>query len=127
MGFRKDAWATCWSVESKSDTLTTVRLSISRKNKETSEYEEDFSGFVSFYGTANAGKAASLKEKDRIKLGDVDVSAKYDKEKNKTFYTFKCFSFEKADGEKETAEVGEPSETPDIFNKVIEDDDRLPF
>ena len=27
MGFRKDAWATCWGVEVKSDTLTQVRIS----------------------------------------------------------------------------------------------------
>ena len=62
MGFRKDSFATVWSVDAVSDTLTKARVSISRKNKQTGEYETDFSGFVSFVGTASAKKAASLRE-----------------------------------------------------------------
>ena len=76
MGFRKDAYATVWSVEQKSNTLTNGRISISRKNKNTGEYETDFSGFVSFIGTAAAQKASHLKERDRIRIGDVDVTNK---------------------------------------------------
>ena len=94
MGFRKEAFATIWSVEPTSDTLTKARISVSRKNKQTGEYETDFSGFVSFIGTAAAKKATALKEKDRIRLGDVDVTSKYDKEKNVTYTNFKIFSFE---------------------------------
>ena len=37
------------------------RLSISKKNRATGEYEQDFSGFVMFVGTACAKKAAALK------------------------------------------------------------------
>lgn len=85
MGFRKDAWATCWGVEVKSDTLTQVRISTSRKDKQTDEYVQDFSGFVAFVGTAAAKKAAALKEKDRIKLGDVEVTTKYDGDKKVTY------------------------------------------
>lgn len=92
MGFRKEAFATIWSVESTSDTLTKARISISRKNKQTGEYDTDFSGFVSFVGTAAAIKAAGLKEKDRIRLGDVDVTNKYVKEKNITYTNYKIFS-----------------------------------
>ena len=51
MGFRNGAWATCWAVEPKSDTMTTVRLSTSRKERESGEYAQDFSGFVAFVGT----------------------------------------------------------------------------
>ena len=97
MGFRSNSYCTVWSVETVSDTLTKARISISRKNKNTGEYEQDFSAFVSFVGTAAAAKAAKLKEKDRIKLGDVDVSNRYDKEKQREFTTFKVFSFEKED------------------------------
>ena len=80
MGFRKDAYATVWSVEVVSDTMTKGRISVSRKNKQTDEYETEFGGFVSFVGTAAAKKAAGLKERDRIRLGDVDVTNRYDKE-----------------------------------------------
>ena len=94
MGFRKDAYATVWQIESVSNTLTKGRISIDRKNKETDQYEQEFGGFVSFVGTACAAKAMRLKEKDRIKLGDVDVTLRYDKEKKREYTTFKIFSFD---------------------------------
>lgn len=81
-----------------SDTSTKVRMSISRKNKQSGEYEQDFSGFVLAIGTAAAHKAAGLKEGDRIKLGDVDVSTKYDREKKITYTNFKMFSFDVENG-----------------------------
>lgn len=128
MGFRNGAFATIWEVEPVYDTSTKCRISISRKNKETSEYETDFSGFVMFIGTAAAKKAACLKAKDRIKLGNVEVTTKYDKEKNKTYTNFKCFSFEDANG-------NNPTETSADANvekaqSAVDDgevDDRLPF
>lgn len=126
MGFRKDSFATIWSVEPTSDTLTKARISISRKNRQTGEYENDFGGFVSFVGTAAAKKAASLKERDRIKLGDVDVTNRYDKERNTTFTNFKIFSFEMADApqNQQTRATTEPQ--PNVDDGEI-DDDRLPF
>ena len=48
MGFRTGSYATIWTVESASDTRTKARISISRKNKQTGEYDTDFSGFVDF-------------------------------------------------------------------------------
>lgn len=126
MGFRKDSFATIWSVEPMSDTLTKARISISRKNRQTGEYENDFGGFVSFVGTAAAKKAASLKERDRIKLGDVDVTNRYDKEKNATFTNFKIFSFEMTDApqNQQTRATTEPQ--PNVDDGEI-DDNRLPF
>lgn len=127
MGFRKEAFATIWSVESTSDTLTEARISISRKNKQTGEYDTDFSGFVRFVGTAAAKKAAGLKEKDRIRLGDVDVTNKYDKEKNITYTNYKIFSFEtqnEIDGGSRNTESSEPKKPVDDGEV---DDDRLPF
>lgn len=78
MGFRQGSFATIWQVEPVKDTITKAKITTSRKNKSTGEYETDFSGFVTFLGTAAASKAAKLKEKDRIKLGDVDVTRKWD-------------------------------------------------
>lgn len=94
MGFRNGAYATIWEVKPVSDTLVNLRISISHKNKETGEYDVDFSGYVAAIGSNAAKYAAKLKEKDRVRLGDTDVSTKYDKEKNRTYTNFKVFSFE---------------------------------
>ena len=103
MGFRNNAFATVWSVEPGKGNFTKVRLSVRRKNKD-GQYEQDFAGFCTFIGQAHA-KAARLKEKDRIKLGDVDVSNSYDKEKQKEYVNFKVFDFEMAD----TADTPKPT------------------
>lgn len=124
MGFRKDAWATCWSAEVKSDTLTQVRLSTSRKDKQADEYVQDFSGYVAFVGTVAAKKAASLKEKDRIKLGDVEVTTKYDADKQKTYTNFKCYNFTTQDEEQGSATP--PSEPQPSVDECV-DDGKLPF
>lgn len=128
MGFRKDAWATCWGVDVKSDTLTQVRISTSRKNKQTDEYTQDFSGFVAFVGTANAKKAASLKEKDRIKLGDVEVTTKYDADSKITYTNFKCYNFEIQDGSGATSDNGATTEPQPMVDEGVDDDsEKLPF
>lgn len=96
MSFRNNAYATVWEITPKTATITSARISTSRKDKETDKYETDFSGFVSFLGTAAASKALSLKKEDRIKLLDVAVTSKYDKEQNKTYTNFNVFDFELA-------------------------------
>ena len=102
MGFRQGGFMTVWSAEpSKSGTTTRVRLSSSRKNKKTNEYEQDFSGFCTFIGQAHEA-AKNLKEKDRIKILECDVSTNYDKEKQVEYINYKVFSFEMADGSSPT-------------------------
>lgn len=123
MGFHTGSYCKVWDIEPKSDTCTKVRLSISRKNKQSGEYEQEFSGFVLFIGSANAKKAACLNTGDSIKLGDVDVTTTYDAQTKKGYTNFKCFGFETDDNgstktsaaEKTTVDSGEI------------DDSRLPF
>lgn len=119
MGFRKDTYATVWSVEPVSDTFTKGRISISRKDRQSGEYVQDFSGFVSFVGSACAKKAAGLKERDRIRLGDVDVTTRYDKQKNATYTNFLVFSFDKG------GEQGSGSQTRAVYEDGS--DGELPF
>ena len=97
MGFRKDGFATVWQVKQGNGNYTDVRISTSKKNKQTDQYETDFSGFVRFAGDAHKN-ASGLKEKDRIKLGDCDVTNSYSKEKNVTYTNYVVFNFEMADG-----------------------------
>ncbi|MBQ0014715.1 MAG: hypothetical protein KBS82_05255 [Oscillospiraceae bacterium] len=120
MGFRTGNYCTVWAVETISDSNTKLRISTSRKNKD-GEYETDFSGFVSCLGTSIAKKAAGLKEKDRIKLGDVDVSTKYDKEKNVTYTNYKVFSFEMANFEEDKPEPDEKPAKKSKKTKAVDD------
>ena len=127
MGFRTNSFCTVWEVESVSDVVTKARITTSRKNRQTGENETDFSGFVSFIGTAAAKKALGLKEKSRIRLKDVDVTNKYDKEKKTSYTNFAIFSFETQDEiYAETAESdGLTPKTPVDEGEI--DDSRLPF
>lgn len=94
MGFREGAFAMVWEVRPVKDTLTKARVTISRKDRTTGEYVQDFGGFIDFVGTACATKALKLKSKDKIKLCGVDVSNRYDKEKRIEYTNYKVFDFE---------------------------------
>lgn len=124
MGFRTGAYAKVWQVNSVSDTITKLRISISRKNKNGDGYEQDFGGFVSVIGTAAARRAAKLHEGDRIKLGDVDVSTFYNKEKQAEYTTFKVFSFE-VDGEQPSKPKKKPVD--EVEPEPEDEDNDLPF
>lgn len=126
MGFRTGAYARVWEVEPKGDTVTVVRLSTRHKDKNTGNYVQDFSGFVSFCGTSNAAKAQKLKEKDEIKIGDCDVTYRYDKEKGRGYTNFKVFSFEMVERQEKKSSYDDPE--PDIQDGLDEKpDSRLPF
>lgn len=128
MGFRKDAYATIWDIQPVRNTITRARISISRKNKQTGEYEQDFGGYVSFIGATAAGDATSLKVKDRIKLGDVDVNNHYDKEKKTTYTNFNIYSFEKVNSGSGSHANDEQSPGSDDFMNVEEgENEDLPF
>ncbi len=128
MGFRTGSYATIWEVSPVSNTITKGRISISRKNQTTGEYETDFSGFVSFVGSASASKALSLRERDRIRLGDVDVRSSYNKDKGITYHNFNIFTFETANGQ--TTGAGPNGTAFDVqgdMKSVDEEECLLPF
>lgn len=130
MGFRTGAFATVWSIEEKGK-VTKVRVSTSRKNRDTGEYEQDFSGFCAFVANAKA-KAAKLRERDRIKLGDVDVTTTYDKERNKEYVNYTVFDFEPAEGGNQggsTRKASSSRSAAPVSNPVEGDTDEeeLPF
>ena len=125
MSFRQNSYCVVWEVKQGTGNFTDVRLSSSKKNKQTGEYETDFSGFVRFIGGAHQ-KAASLKEKDRIKLGDCEVTNRYDKEKKTTYTNFAVFDFEMANGEQQAPQQAQPSVAG--FENIPDGiDEELPF
>lgn len=132
MGFRPNAWATVWSVEpSPRGTFTKVRLSTSKKNQ-SGAYEQDFSGFCLFVGQAHTD-AAILKERDRIKIGDCEVTTSYNKEQNREFINYKVYNFSTSDGQSQVPATTQPSTEPkktafdDFVPDGLSDEDNLPF
>lgn len=127
MAFRNGAYATVWEVKKGNGNFTDARISTSKKNKQTEQYETDFSGFVRLIGNAHQ-KAASLNEKDRIKLGDCEVTNHYDKEKKITYTNFAVFDFENANGGQQQTPVNNPQSDPMGFMNIAPGiDEELPF
>lgn len=125
MGFRTNVYATVWDVRPRGDFVTSLQISISRKDKNTGNYVTDFSAWVTAYGSAAAKKAAGLKKQDKIKLGDVDVLSTYDKEKGEQKTNFRIYTFDIADQEgKPVQRTNEPQ--PTVDSGEVEDS-RLPF
>ena len=108
-----------------SDTSTKIRMSVSRKNPQTNEFEQTFSGFVLCIGTAAARNAAKLKEGSRIKIGDCDVTTKYDSQKKITYTNFKMFSFEDADGN--NSSDADATDRQPVVDDAEVDENRRPF
>lgn len=123
MGFKQGSYMKLWEV-TPGERSTKVRGSISKKNKQTNEYEQDFSGFVTLAGTAHK-EAANLKVGDTVRIGDCDVTSRYDKEKKKEYINFTVYSF--ADnGEKKDASAAKPTTTP-AAPADTDEDSELPF
>ena len=101
MGFRTNSYMRIWE-EVRRDTTNpvpkwvTVRTSISRKNKETGQYDQDFSGYVSLVGAACTEYLNRLQQAPlpfNVKLGDIDCRSYYNKDTKQSRYDFTVFSF----------------------------------
>jgi len=126
MGYRSGAYAKIWSVD-RGEKSTKIRISTSKKNKQTNEYEQDFSGFVTMAGTAHRD-AANLKEGDRIKIGECDVTSRYDKDKKREYINFVMYTFEMADGQSAApAADSTPASDATPAASNADPDDELPF
>ena len=126
MGFRSGSFAKVWQVDPVKSTVTKGRISISKKNKQTGQYEQDFGGYVAFLGTTAAEKAAKLKEGDRIKLVDVDVTNNYNKETKQTYTNFNIYSFELDNEDHGSSNVHQEVDNVEVDDGEV-DDSRLPF
>ena len=122
MGFRQGSYMKLWEV-TPGERSTKVRGSISKKNKQTNEYEQDFSGFVTLAGTAHK-EAANLKVGDTVRIGDCDVTSRYDKEKKKEFINFTVYSFADSNDRK-AAPAAKPAAAPTVQDDSESED--LPF
>ena len=92
MGLKTGCVVTVWSVEDKGK-YSEVRVSTSRKNKTTQNWETDFGAYARFIGAAHEA-AKALKPKDRIKITEFEVTNRYDKERKITYTSYAVFGFE---------------------------------
>ena len=93
MGFRNGAYAKVWDIDEKYN-IKKARISISRKNKETNEYETEFNGFAALFGEA---KKVNIVKGDKIKINSCDVTNKYDHDKGVEYTNFAIFECEVVD------------------------------
>ena len=122
MGFREGAWATVWEVKrNPSGRSFNVNLSTSKKDRDTGEYETDWSGYAMFAGDA-AKKAATLKRGDRIKLNGCEVTTKYVKEQEKKYTNYTVWDYEPSEFSSGGSKKSKPVDDEDF---ISEDD--VPF
>ena len=95
MGFRQGAFAKIWELNDKGN-YHEARATISKKNKETDKYDQEWSSFVRLVGKAH-NQAKTLDISKNVKIGSCDVTNKYVKEKNETYTNYVIFEFENAD------------------------------
>lgn len=123
MGIRNGAYATIWESKPGKGNYMDVRLSTSKKNKQTDTYETDFSGWARFIGRAN--ELGQLAERTRVKLNEVEVTNHYDKEKNQTYWSVAVFDAELCDSDSTPKNSqAHPEEFLTIPDGI---DDEIPF
>ncbi len=92
MGFRDGAYCKLWKLDT-SRKFPQGQISISRKDKQTGEYVDDFSGYVDFMGEA-ANAIQKIPAQGRFKIKGCDVSRIWSKEKQREFINFRIFDLE---------------------------------
>lgn len=90
MGLKTNAYATIWEVRERNG-RTEAKISTSRRNRDTGSYETDWSDWMTLYG--DAAQLASAPARTRIRIGDFDVTNKYDKEKKKMYTNYRLYSY----------------------------------
>lgn len=97
-----------------------MQLSTSKKSKDGLKYDTDFTGFCNLVGHAH-NKAADLKEGDKIKIGDFEVTNSFNKEKKITYTNIAIFEYEVPG-----ATTTPTPQTPPPNNKKYQDEDSDP-
>lgn len=126
MGFREGSYAKIWNLEDKGN-YHVAEMSVSKKNKETEQYETEWANkFVRLVGKAH-NQAKSLDISKSVKIGACDVTNKYVKEKNETYTNYVVFEFES--GNSDDSARPDPIKAKDGFINIPDgiDDDSLPF
>ena len=110
--FGAGSFAKLWEIRKREEKYTDIRISTSRKNKETGNYEQDFGDFARLVGKAHEA-AEDLNDGDRFKIIKCGVENRYNKEKKVTYYNFVIFEIEPVESEP-SKDVSDNEENPFI-------------
>lgn len=110
--FGAGSYAKLWEIRDRKEKYTDIRISTSRKNKETGNYEQDFGDFARLVGKAHEA-AEDLNDGDRFKIIKCGVENRYNKEKKVTYYNFVIFEIEPVESEP-SKDVSDDEENPFI-------------
>ena len=110
--FSAGSFAKLWEIRKREEKYTDIRISTSRKNKDTGEYEQDFGDFARLVGKAHEA-AEDLNDGDRFKIIKCGVENRYNKEKKITYYNFVIFEIEPVESEP-SKDVSDDEENPFI-------------
>ena len=91
--FSVGAYAKIWEIKAINANYSDIRISTSKKDKNTGEYTQDFGGYVRMVGQAHE-QMSYLSEKDSFKIVRCGVENRYDKEKKTTYNNFVIFEIE---------------------------------
>ena len=134
MGFKNNTYATIIQTKNAQNPVqiyekyATAYITTSKKNRLTNKREVDFSGFIRFIGMAfEKIKNIEILDKTRIRLTEVEVTTRYDIQKQQNYTNFICWDFE-IDGKVKTTNTNEvdviDEEKP--FDPLADNSD-LPF
>lgn len=127
MGFRNGCIAKVWDdCPVPNGNWIKRRVSVSHKNQQTGEYNQDFSGYVSFY-LKNSADILDTPKGASIKLDEVDVENRYDKQAGREYVNFKCWKCSKLESRQGDASTNSQNNAPqnDLPTEDFEQD--LPF
>lgn len=121
--------ATFWKANEVKGKTVDAQISISKKNKQTDQYETDFSGFVRFCGDAMVEFVKGLKEKDKIEIESFELTNHYDKEKKVTYTNVSVFAAKMADFNNSGTNAPSNAKKDDSFMNIPDSiaDSELPF
>lgn len=127
MGFRSGAYARIWKIEKGKGNFYVADMSTSKKKKDGG-YEKDWGcKFTMLIGSA--AKAAEAGLPDRVRIGDCEVSNKYDAEKKVMYTNYAIYSFQDAEDNGGNAKPDQAQVKREDVVNVPEgaDGDELPF
>ena len=129
MGFGVNCFAKIKEVVEKHDNYSVCKITVTKKNKLTNEYELQFSAHCRFVG--NAHKSVPMKDQ-RIKITSCDVTNCYKDKDGKLQFTknpqYVVFGYELQESQGASANVPyNPYDNGVNFEDLSSDDSSLPF